>query len=377
MVNMREIFAFDRIGDQSMECVPLTADEQERFLLAEGDLLFARQSLVREGAGRVVYVEAGSGPRTWEGHLIRVRLDKSRACPLFYFYFFRSPMGRRLIDTIVEQVAAAGIRASDLGRLQVPVPSVTEQRAIGEVLGAIDAKIRANHRLASKLYELALAVGVSVFTVAEGPLVSLDDVALMTKGVSYRSSDLVPGLGWLIGLKCVARRGGFRYDGIKPYSGPAKPSQVVAAGDVLVAQTDLTQRAEVIGRPLRLPHLTVDGVLVASLDFTIVRPRSNFTREMLLALLSTQDFRDHALSYCNGTTVLHMNSTALPAYEFRMPPSDALVANTELLGPMFRRADLAVQEADALATLRDAIFPGILSGVLRLRDAAGAVEVGV
>ena len=75
MVNMRELFAFDRIADQEMELAPLTEKEQGEYLLEAGDLLFARQSLVREGAGRVVYVEPGPS-RTWEGHLIRVRLDR-------------------------------------------------------------------------------------------------------------------------------------------------------------------------------------------------------------------------------------------------------------------------------------------------------------
>ena len=51
MVNMGELFAHPRLRNVPMDRVPLSASESERFLLRDGDLLFARQSLVLEGAG--------------------------------------------------------------------------------------------------------------------------------------------------------------------------------------------------------------------------------------------------------------------------------------------------------------------------------------
>jgi type I restriction enzyme, S subunit len=47
MINMGEIFAHPRIGDIPMDRVQVSQAEADRFLLASGDLLFARQSLVR------------------------------------------------------------------------------------------------------------------------------------------------------------------------------------------------------------------------------------------------------------------------------------------------------------------------------------------
>ena len=45
MVNMGEIFAYDRIFEPPMDRVPLSEKEAENYLLQTGDLLFARQSL--------------------------------------------------------------------------------------------------------------------------------------------------------------------------------------------------------------------------------------------------------------------------------------------------------------------------------------------
>jgi type I restriction enzyme S subunit len=52
MVNMGELFAYDRIGALDMELVPMNDVEKEKFSLQAGDLLFARQSLVAAGAGK-------------------------------------------------------------------------------------------------------------------------------------------------------------------------------------------------------------------------------------------------------------------------------------------------------------------------------------
>jgi len=117
--------------------------------------------------------------------------------------------------------------------------------------------------------------------------------------------------------------GKFQADGLKPYSGASKPLQVVDDGDILVAHTDLTQRAEVIGRPIRICRSGLPVVLwpASTLQSFVLSASQS---RVLLAVLSTPDFRSHALGYCNGTTVLHMNSRAVPCYQFHLPSQDDL-----------------------------------------------------
>jgi type I restriction enzyme S subunit len=163
MVNMGEIFAHARIGEVSMERVPLSDRERESYLLKPGDLLFARQSLVLSGAGKCSIFLGASEPTTFESHIIRARLDRSAADPLFYFYFFRSEAGRNAIESIVEQVAAAGIRGSDLANLEVPMPPLLEQRAIAHILGTLDDKIELNRQMNETLEAMARALFKSWF----------------------------------------------------------------------------------------------------------------------------------------------------------------------------------------------------------------------
>ena len=107
MINMGELFANDRIYDIPMELVPLTDSEKKNCQVSIGDLLFARQSLVLEGAGKCSIVMDVSPLTVFESHLIRVRLNKQVANPLFYYYYFRSAFSP--IKTIVSQCAQAGI----------------------------------------------------------------------------------------------------------------------------------------------------------------------------------------------------------------------------------------------------------------------------
>jgi len=72
MVNMGELFAHPRLRDAAMDRVPLGDPEAERFLLRPGDLLFARQSLVLEGAGKCSIFLGDDEPVTFESHVTRV-----------------------------------------------------------------------------------------------------------------------------------------------------------------------------------------------------------------------------------------------------------------------------------------------------------------
>lgn len=120
MIAMGEIFANSRIGSINMDRVPVTDKELNNCGIEVGDLLFARQSLVLEGAGKCSIITVVDEPTVFESHLIRVRIDTSKANPYFLYYYFNSHHGKENIKTIVEQVAAAGIRGSDLIRLNVP-----------------------------------------------------------------------------------------------------------------------------------------------------------------------------------------------------------------------------------------------------------------
>lgn len=153
MVNMGELFANEWLYDIPMERVQLNDREKRECLIAKNDLLFARQSLVASGAGKCSIVREVKEPTTFESHLIRVRLDTTKAVPLFYYYYFKSPLSP--MKTIVTICAQAGIRGSDLATLSVECPDLPTQRRIASILSAYDDLIENNRRQIKLLEEAA------------------------------------------------------------------------------------------------------------------------------------------------------------------------------------------------------------------------------
>jgi len=172
---MGELFANPRIVNVPMDRVPLSQTERNNSLLAAGDLLFARQSLVLAGAGKCSIFVSDEEDVCFESHVIRCRLNRELADPHFYFYFFNSPKGRRLIETIVEQGAgASGIRGSDLAELPVPWVSPTIQRRVAKILYKIDDMVAVNRSINQTLETMVQAIFKSWFVDFEPVKAKLD-----------------------------------------------------------------------------------------------------------------------------------------------------------------------------------------------------------
>lgn len=193
MIAMGEIFSHARINDIEMDRVPVTDKEMNNCFICEGDLLFARQSLVFEGAGKCSIVTVVKEPTVFESHLIRARIDTQKANPYYVFYYFNSPHGRENIGTIVEQVAAAGVRGSDLIKLKVPCPDVKTQNKIAEFLKRIDEKIELNVEINNNLFEQAVAVFDSMFSNTALGNCRIGDYITPKRGKTLLSKDAIEG----------------------------------------------------------------------------------------------------------------------------------------------------------------------------------------
>lgn len=155
MINMGELFAYPKIKNPDMARVQPSENEIEKYSVEKDDLLFARRSLVLEGAGKCAIVAEHEHPTVFESSIIRVRLNKEICDPVFYFYFFRSQAGFGFIQQIVNQVAVAGIRGSDLERMKIIYPPLPVQQKIAAILSAYDDLIENNNKRIALLEKAA------------------------------------------------------------------------------------------------------------------------------------------------------------------------------------------------------------------------------
>ncbi|MEV7757998.1 restriction endonuclease subunit S [Microbacterium sp. NPDC089180] len=280
-------------------------------------------------------------------------------------------------DDVLDMVDEAGhgtgrLQTDRLFALEVSLPPRAEQEAIAATLGAVDDKIESNRRAADTLVALIRTLFEQVLSSHEVVYAPLGELARAVNGRSYKSSELRESSTALVTLKSVDRNGGYKENGLKPYTGPHKPEQEVRPGEIVVAQTDLTQGAEVVGRGVRVPRSVRYDTLVASLDLAIVRPLAGMPVEYLHGLLSSEAFRQHCRAHVTGTTVLHLAKDAMPTWSAPTVPLDEQERFAESVRPMLARMDALSEESARLVALRDALLPEILSGRVRV-PAEGAV----
>jgi type I restriction enzyme, S subunit len=142
-ISMGEAFSGRTINIEGSDRVALSDDETARYSLSEGDLLFARRSLVFEGSGKCSLVGKGAAGQVFESSIIRVRLNREYLLPDFALLFFSAPPGRYQMLAMTEQTTISGINSQKLRQSWIPIPPVEEQRHICEYIHGIDLRCEA------------------------------------------------------------------------------------------------------------------------------------------------------------------------------------------------------------------------------------------
>jgi len=202
--------------------------------------------------------------------------------------------------------------------------------------------------------------------------ISLPAIADFVSGYSYKGAELQPSTTAMATIKNFDRNGGFKLDGYKELvpSTKIKPSHYAEKFDVVVAHTDLTQKAEVIGNAEPIINLSGYEAIVFSMDLVKVVPKdTRVSKFMLAALLQHPRFKAHCLGYVNGTTVLHLSKKALPDYELDFPTDPAVLTPLDdALRALYMQMATIVDENRKLQDLRDTLLPRLMSGEIDVSD---------
>ena len=265
---------------------------------------------------------------------------------------------------------------SDLKQIRLFIPKdIKEQKKISNVLKILDAKIELNTDINKNLEEQAQALFKSWFIDFEpfgGTMpedwneVSLSDIAEFTSGYSYKGTELQNSNIAMATIKNFDRSSGFKLDGFKEIvpSEKLKETQRVNLFDILVAHTDLTQNAEIIGNAELLLNKSGYSDIILSMDLVKVTPKEHIVSPFLLALLLKNPvFKQHCLGYVNGTTVLHLSKKALPEYKLWLP-ADLSILNSlaVLIESLYKQISSNIAESTYLASIRDTLLPRLMSG---------------
>jgi len=324
--------------------------------------------------------------------LFAIRTNKKRLHGRFLYYALQSEDVVHDLQSRATGTTAQGVRQTELRRIQIPLPTTDEQRAIAHILGTLDDKIELHRRMNDTLEAMARALFKSWFVdfdlvraKAEGRDPGLPQSLADLFPDSFDDSEMgeIP-KGWKVGtLGDVAEhpRRGVHPDAIDnstPYIAlEHMPARCIAlsdwgTADGLESNKFEFRKGEILFGKLR-PYFHKVGVApidgVCSTDIVVVKPRAEQWFGFVLGHVSSEAFVEYTNAGSTGTKMPRTSWGEMARYPGVLPPDPIAQAFTAQIHPSVARILAAIHESRTLAALRDTLLPKLISGELRVKDA--------
>ena len=367
------------------------ADELKNVEIFQEDVLL---NITGDSVARVCQVAPDVLPARVNQHVAIIRPDSVNLDAGYLRYCLVTPG----MQTLLLSWAGSGGTRNALTKgmiesLEIPLPVLSEQRAIAHVLGTLDDKIELNRRMNETLEAMARALFKSWF-------VDFEPVRAKMEG-RWRRGESLPDLpaehydlfpdrlvdselgdipeGWSVKtLGEVARQ---RRSGVKPDEIDAE-SPYIALEHMPKRCIALTQWSNAVGLAsgkfkfeqgdilfgkLR-PYFHKVGVAplggVCSTDIVVVHPTSNLWFGFVLGHTSSAEFVDYTDATSTGTRMPRTNWPDMARYKVALPSIEVSKAFTGLVEPSVNRIVSAIHESHSLAAQRDALLPRLVSGAV-------------
>ncbi len=108
------------------------------YVLEDGDIVFARTG---NTTGKTYLYDSADGELVFAGFLIKFKPDPRKLNPYFLKYFTNSTAYWKWVEVMSVRSGQPGINSNEYGKLNIKLPSLTEQQKIASVLSAADKEI--------------------------------------------------------------------------------------------------------------------------------------------------------------------------------------------------------------------------------------------
>ena len=149
----------------NMNFMSATATEKEinKCTLLSGDVVITKDSEKHDDIGVPALVKENIRDLVCGYHLAILRPRSSVIDSTYLFYALNAQDAQRQFHSYSNGITRFGLRKFDIGLVEIPLPSLSEQRAIAHILGTLDEKIELNRCMNETLEEMAQALFKSWF----------------------------------------------------------------------------------------------------------------------------------------------------------------------------------------------------------------------
>lgn len=381
------------------------ADTLSRFLLKEGDIVFSRVGEV----GRTIYINKNMEGWLFSGQTLRIRLENKKINNRFVELYFRSKEAKKVSDATSLGTTRPSINTEILLNRVIPIPPIYEQNEIVRIVNSLDSKISLIKQLNVSLESIVQALFKSWFVdfdpvrakmVGEPPesickrlklmpeilnmfpdrlvnselgeipdgwkLKKLSDFIDLERGLSYKGKYLSDTGTPMVNLGCISKDSTFIETSIKYYTGDFKIKYQVSSGDIVIANTDITQKREVLGSPVFVPEIFENHIFIFTHHLYAVRFKNEISKHYIFQLLCTKRYRNRVIGFATGTTVLAIPEETILSFKFAEPTFKILSLFHILIDSIYERIKVSEKENNFLEETRDLLLPQLMSGKIRV-----------
>jgi type I restriction enzyme, S subunit len=373
---------------------PETADELSGSNVVADDLFFPHRGAI----GQV-----GIVPRNGEGRyilstsLMKLTCNTRIVDPRFVFYFFRSPEGRHELLKYASTVGTPGIGQplTSLRSMAITLPSLSEQQAIGDILGALDDKIEVNRRMNETLEATARTLFKSWF-------IDFDPVRAKAGGLDLglpkRIADLFPARLVTSELGDIPEGWKFRSfaSTVEIISGGTPKTSVPAYWDgdipwfsIVDAPTGTDVWVVDTEKKITLAGVENSSTRILPVGTTIISARGTIGRVALVGVpmamnqscygirgkvgphdlftyFSMQELVADLQQYADGSVFDTITRDMLAGISVVVPPKTVVETFEKIASPILERVRQAILNTRIIATIRNTLLPKLISGEMRI-----------
>jgi type I restriction enzyme S subunit len=331
--------------------------------------------------------------------LLRIRLNNDIIDDNYFFYLFKELISRRITagsgDSTIPNFPALEV----IKNIEFELPDKLTQVNVGKLLSSLDSKIELNNKINLELEAMAKTLYDYWFVQFDFPVVTSSGVEKpyktsggkmvwneelkreipegwevkllgteieIQRGISYTSKEISGDGIPMISLNSFNLNGTYKPEGIKKYSGKYTDKNNTKPGDLLIAATDVTRNADIIGRAILVPDY-YNGDLVFSMDIAKIISK-NVPSSFLMMLFNSNHYHNYIKWFASGTIVLHLNLDGTKRYNIEMPPKELLEKYDALYQPIANRIYKTAIENQKLTELRDWLLPMLMNGQVKVSE---------
>jgi type I restriction enzyme S subunit len=340
--------------------------------------------------GRACMVPKDVLPACVNQHVSIIRLDPQRADAGYVLAFLTHPKVKSYIESFNAGGSRRAVTKGHIDSFRLPLPPLAEQRAIAHILGALDDKIELNRRMNETLEAMARALFKSWF-------IDFDPVrakaAGRDSGLPNHIADLFPDSfedselgeiprGWAApelrevlteSIERIGEAEAAEYSstnaGLQPRSERFKKelsrssakNKLIRNGYLVFG---LSRRVLNFGLMRDTIGSVSSAYKVFAVDKGMVAPD---LLERLMRLQPNYFYNAVSASSREGQSV---STDGLGLLRFAQPAPEVQDAFYRITGPLGGQINALQEQSQSLAALRDTLLPKLISGELRVEDAA-------